>query len=87
MNKFKNMKIAITDETHLKQVCDVLELMGYVKSHECSKANYVFASKTGYYWIDINNQPVLDSYQITLTDLLRIRDEMVKNEQQTKTSD
>lgn len=87
MSNFKNMKIAITDETHLKAVCDVLESMGYEKSHECSKSNYVFATKGGYYWIDINNQPVLNNYQITLTDLLKMRDEMVKNEQQTKTSD
>lgn len=27
--KFKNMKIAITDEVHLKAVCDVLGSMGF----------------------------------------------------------
>lgn len=75
---FKNLKIKILDEQHLTAVCDVLESMGYQKTHECSKSNYVFAITNGSYWIDINNQPVLDGYSITLRDLMQMRDEMVK---------
>lgn len=76
--KFSNMKIAITDEAHLKAVCEVLESMGYKKSYQCSKSNYVFANINGSYWVDINNQPVMNDYEVNLSDLLRMRDEMVK---------
>lgn len=79
MKHFKSMKIAITDEVHLKAVCDVLESMGYRKSHEGSQANFVFTIPDGSYWIDTNNQPVFNGYEITLTDLLRLRDNAYKN--------
>ena len=79
MTKFQNLKIAITDNDHLKDVCDVLESIGYVLRSKCSKSNYVFASYLGFYWIDINNQPVMNDYEATLSDLLKLRDEMVKH--------
>ena len=76
------MKIAITDEAHLKAVCEVLESMGYKKAESipyddsdefkncCSHVNGVYA----YYCHNLAG----DYETVTLTDLLRMRDEMVK---------
>lgn len=76
---FRNMKIAITDPTHLKAVCDVLESMGYEKSdwddnHVC----FVCASEKGFYSNYGYMGGFWDEHLITLTDLLKMRDEMVK---------
>ena len=73
---FKNLKIAITDETHLKAVCEVLESIDYKSSYETS--NSVVAVHTdsfGYYHkISIMGESNL----VNLSDLLKMRDDMVK---------
>ena len=79
---FKNLKIAITDETHLKAVCEVLATLGYKKAESipyddsdefkncCSHVNGVYAyychNLAGYY------------ETVTLNNLLKMRDDMVK---------
>ncbi|QHJ79194.1 MAG: hypothetical protein [Caudoviricetes sp.] len=75
--KFKSMKIAITDEAHLKAVCDVLELMGYKKSGWTPiDALVICASDNGYYSNYTRMDGFWDEYKTTLTDLLKMRDEM-----------
>ena len=75
---FKNLKIAITDETHLKAVCDVLESMGYVKPN--NDGDTIYATNIGN---TFNSYGDLIDYEgiyidTTLSDLLKMRDDMVK---------
>ena len=71
--KFKNMKIAITDEVHLKAVCDVLGSMGYsqeLRAGESTKS------------IESYSDGIYDCYMFsqdsdtTLADLLAMRDQI-----------
>ena len=80
---FKNLKIAITDETHLKAVCDVLESMGYSEG-----LSVAFDNNNEYKWVGSNSNGVFGYYThknpfirydvATLSDLLHMRDDMVK---------
>lgn len=79
---FKDMKIAITDEVHLKAVCDVLESMGYTKQSvywdNCIDASIVCACEDGD-MMDFTEWKIgvdaLSAYEeVTLTDLLALRD-------------
>lgn len=73
---FKNLKIAITDETHLKAVCEVLESIGYKPSYETSKAVIaVYTDSFGYY----HTMSIMGELNfVNLSDLLKMRDDMVK---------
>lgn len=84
--KFQNLKIAITDEVHLKAVCDVLESMGY-KSDTRSKNKIacIYTWDIGSY--DVASKMIVDSLpndfddghkQATLTDLLKMHDDAFK---------
>lgn len=78
---FKNMKIAITDEAHLKAVCEVLESMGYKPCEKNSKYKSLCTWEiSGVY--DIYDMHLDEMYyhdlEVTLSDLLHMRDEMVK---------
>lgn len=84
---FKNMKIEITDETHLKAVCDVLESMGYHKSGGLW-SNFgntttmvcvnTYGEMMNLVGIDVHYDK-LNKYELTtLSDLLKMRDDMVK---------
>lgn len=78
---FKNMKISITDEAHLKAVCGVLESMGYKKqAWFTDKPNYIWCNKKGNMSSFLHEPTGLGEYlnDVTLTDLLKMRDEMVK---------
>lgn len=79
---FKNMKIEITDENHLNDVCDALRSLGYktkTNGDVESDDKLIICQKNGYFfgWWASNNWSI--DYA-TLADLLKIRDEMVKNE-------
>lgn len=76
MNNFKNLKIAITDETHLKAVCEVLESMDYTECGYDLDCNNIVARSHGVFFGDKYDDWDFD--QVTLSDLLKIRDEMVK---------
>lgn len=74
---YKNMKISITDEVHLKDVCDVLESMGYVCARKSiAHINMVITSSSEKRYIAIKTESPTGN--TTLTDLLKMRDEMVK---------
>ena len=73
----QNLKIAITDETHLNAVCDALESMGF----KCGFKPKVEITKHIETYVD----GVYDMYPFndkgcdtTLTDLLAIRDKQIK---------
>jgi hypothetical protein len=70
------MKIEITDAAHLKAVCDILESMGYSLLEELINSDtYINTFDCGlYYGIGIDS----DLPNTTLTDLLKMRDELVK---------
>ena len=77
---FKNLKIAITDETHLKAVCEVLESIGYrLKNKDTvehdDKCVICFDSGSYFGWWDGDNWTIQEA---TLSDLLKMRDDMVK---------
>ena len=73
---FKNLKIAITDETHLKAVCDVLESMGIKRNCNLSRCNFIVAFfHLGFY---CGYQKMSRFEEATLSDLLKMRDDMVK---------
>ncbi|MEG0835524.1 MAG: hypothetical protein RR231_15060 [Acinetobacter sp.] len=82
MNNFKNLKIAITDETHLKAVCDVLESMGYEKKFDASSfwdsALCAFAYAMNNHLVTLTNFNVSGDNVVNLSDLLKMRDDMVK---------
>ena len=78
---FKNLKIAITDETHLKAVCEVLESMGITNKGLFTKVKNPswICVCSGRHIMDLKNNPVVDIYEtVTLSDLLKMRDDMVK---------
>ena len=73
---FKNMKIEITDELHLKAVCEVLESMGY-HGVRANLNSVLITSEFGKF----SAVPYCTSelYSLTtLTDLLKMRDEKIK---------
>lgn len=78
--KFKNMKIAITDEVHLKAVCDVLESVGVTHDIEMS-GNQGTVAAIGV-WDDMTYctyktiESVDGFLEVTLTDLLAMRDQL-----------
>ncbi|WNA15563.1 hypothetical protein [Acinetobacter phage HFM1] len=84
---FKNMKISITDDEHLKAVCDVLESMGYSQdgklwsgfgSFTQTVCCNIYGEMMDLVGIDVNYDR-LDKYElVTLSDLLKMRDDMVK---------
>ena len=77
MNNFKNLKIAITDETHLKAVCEVLESMGYEKTHFVrGMDSFIQTFQDGEYCGFMSDQPADET--VNLSDLLKMRDDMVK---------
>ena len=82
--KFKNMKIAITDETHLKAVCDVLRSIGYsVWGVVPGASNWVVTSKVGNATtFEFDACP--DNTLVTLSDLLSMRDKMVKANEKSR---
>lgn len=75
------MKIAITDEAHLKAVCEVLETIMYEKKGlftDIPDPKWVCACDDGQL-MDLHDDPFVGWYkEVTLNDLLRMRDEMVK---------
>lgn len=76
--KFQNLKIAITDNDHLKAVCDVLESMGYIKESFFESVDlFIHTSICGEYCGYISD--LYWGKEITLADLLKMRDEMVKD--------
>ena len=76
---FKNMKIAITDEAHLKAVCDVLRSIGYsVWGVGLGASNWVATSKIGNA-TTFEFDACCDNTLVTLSDLLAMRDKMVKD--------
>ena len=78
--EFQNLKISITDEVHLKAVCDVLESMGYKYISKRSQSNYVYTFIDGTYLVDMNWQPAFSGIPYsTLTDLLKMRDKAFKD--------
>lgn len=77
MNEFKNLKIAITDNDHLKAVCDVLESIGYRQCDAAFYPNVVISYKTGVFVSAKNSMNTFE--ETTLSDLLKMRDEMVKD--------
>ncbi|MEG1695573.1 MAG: hypothetical protein RR282_00590 [Acinetobacter sp.] len=76
MNNFKNLKIAITDETHLKAVCEVLESMGYKRIHKSRNPSVVLTGTGGGYGTYMDT--TINEPDTTLLDLLKMRDDMVK---------
>lgn len=77
MNNFKNLKIAITDETHLKAVCDVLESMGYEKTHFVKGMDNFIRTFTDGEYCGFMFDCAADQ-TVNLPDLLKMRDDMVK---------
>lgn len=86
--KFQNLKIAITDEVHLKAVCDVLESMGYkndqfgfpVQNHrDIKQFQSVACYQQGKYSVCKLNVGWINFCElVTLTDLLKMRDNQIK---------
>lgn len=90
MSEFKNMKIEIKDEPHLKAVCDVLESIGYklfgcivygnyVDGKPCGSHDCIATTKKGYF-TGTHNEFASDNIfaNTNLSDLLKMRDDMVK---------
>lgn len=72
---FDNLKIAITDEVHLKAVCDVLETMGYTFNCGCDDADAKMITANNHYMqYDIYNHVSDWECNSSLTDLLAMRD-------------
>lgn len=83
MNNFKNMKIEITDNDHLKDVCEVLVSMGYseglsVDFDENDEHKWVGTYSNGVFGYYVHETPSINYSKTTLSDLLKMRDEMVK---------
>lgn len=86
--KFQNLKIAITDEVHLKAVCDVLESMGYkneqfdfpITNHRgASSFKSIACYERGVYFLHKLDASQINLWEVTtLTDLLKMRDEAFK---------
>ena len=79
--KFQNLKIAITDNDHLKAVCEVLESTGYTRSKHgrwFDSDKIILTTRFGVYArVDLTTCTFYK--EKTLTDLLKMRDEMVKH--------
>ena len=83
MNNFKNMKIEITDHDNLKAVCDVLVSLGYseglsVDFDEDDGYKWVGTYSNGVFGYYVHETPSINYSKTTLSDLLKMRDEMVK---------
>lgn len=80
-SKFKNLKIAITDNDHLKVVCDVLDSVGFVNDYGEHIVNWVnvYGGKHEGNIYDLLEKEPMYSELVTLSDLLKMRDEMVKH--------
>ncbi|ENV92362.1 hypothetical protein F937_01756 [Acinetobacter calcoaceticus ANC 3680] len=75
MSEFKNMKIEITDKEHLRDVCDVLESMGYdERGVFFSCDSYIITRDHGVYFPAIDGD--FDFESINLSDLIKMRDEV-----------
>lgn len=70
---YQNLKIAITDDTHLNAVCDVLESMGFKPKVGITK--HIETYVDGVYDMYPFNDKGCNT---TLTDLLAIRDKQIK---------
>lgn len=73
--KFKNMKIAITDEVQLKAVCNVLKGMGYHQEEDFKSGfhKFIHTGNDGFdFWCSDLNFGV----EVTITDLLAMRDQL-----------
>ena len=80
--EFKNMKIAITDEVHLKAVCEVLESMGYEQDDITYDKVITVCTWSLSRTYDCYNMDLVCHYHdeiVTLTDLLKMRDDMVRD--------
>lgn len=78
---YKNMKIAITDDLHLRSVCEVLESLGYTNNFKTKGSVRTICtwSHNGTYGITgLNTAYCFLQDEVNLPDLLRMRDEMVK---------
>lgn len=85
---FQNLKIAITDEVHLKAVCDVLESMGYkneqfdfhIQNHrDIKQFQSVACYEHGVYCVHKLDVNWINFCELaTLTDLLKMRDNQIK---------
>ena len=80
---FKNLKIAITDKTHLKAVCEVLESMGYSEGLSVAFDNndeykWVGSNFNGVFGYYVHKDPCIRYDVVNLSDLLKMRDDMVK---------
>ena len=86
---FKNMKIAITDDVHLRSVCEVLDSMWYecgnqyffdIKNLKDGLINSVATYESGSYYLHQNTDIdlIYNCNTVTLSNLLRMRDEMVR---------
>lgn len=74
--EFQNLKIAITDEVHLRAVCDVLESMGYKNfALDTMDADFIATGDGGLYTgFQKSSYHFINGKSVTLTDLLRMRD-------------
>lgn len=73
------MKIIITDDVQFNAVCHVLDSMGYQRTGWTDiKTLIVCASDKGYYSNYTSMDNSWDEYLITLPELLKMRDDMVK---------
>lgn len=85
MNNFKNMKIEITDYNHLKTVCDVLVSIGYsegfsVDFDEDDEYKWVGSGSNGVFGYYVHKNHLFDYSKTTLSDLIKMREEMFKQE-------
>lgn len=83
MNNFKNMKIEITDYDHLKAVCDVLVSMGYFEGlsfdfDEDDEYKWVGSGSNGVFGYYTHKNHFFDYSKTTLSDLIKMRDEIIK---------
>jgi hypothetical protein len=71
---FKNMKIEITDEAHLKAVCERLDAMGYKKELWCAHWHTVMiATNEGGIYSNFDDHPCdFPDYEIVLIDDLKV---------------
>ena len=83
VSNFKNMKIEITDYNHLKAVCDVLVSMGYseglsVDFDEDDEYKWIGSYSNGVFGYYVHEDSCVNYSKTTLSDLVKMRDEMVK---------
>ncbi|MEN8419367.1 hypothetical protein ABFO76_03610 [Acinetobacter baumannii] len=77
MSEFKNMKISIENNAHLKEVCDVLDSMGYVEHRALDGCRTLCTYDDGTYitYRMSADKKYLDLPITTLPDLIKMRDE------------